>query len=424
MQVAERELKRVIFSMPPRHGKSELCSVSYPPHYMSGGEERNLILASYASSLATIFGRKARNIVKSPVHKRIFHGVTLAKDLGSAGSYWALNNKNEFVAAGVGGGITGKGGDLLIDDPIKSREQANSAVYREKLKDWYRDDALTRLAPGGAVVIIMTRWHYDDLVGWLLREWPEENWTVFTFPAIQNRDPVWYDQRTPGEALWEARYSLKILEKIREESGPITFNGLYQQQPSRGTQAIFQLLWIKQDFNAPKDYDDLKRTGRKFARVVASWDTAFEKKKRNAYNVGTLWGEDNGDYYLLDLLRFRGVFPEVKKRIVAFHEKWKTDAVLIERKASGHDLLHELRHETDVPVIGIKPCGDKIQRADAVSGRFEAGRVHIPRIAPWLSDYLSEVDEFPDTAYLDQVDSTTQAISWMSKHGTQEAIAA
>jgi len=409
--------KRVIFNEPPRHGKSEEITVRFPPHAMGRVHGLNVIVGSYAAGLATGFGRKARNQIKSPVFKRIFPGVTLAKDIGTAGAQWALNTGSEFNAAGVGGGITGKGADILIiDDPIKDRKQANSVVYREALKDWYRDVALTRLSPDGAVIIPMTRWHHDDLVGWLLREWPEENWVVVRLPALMDNDPTKFDKRKPGEALWEQKFTAKMLRDVREEIGPNSFNCLFQQKPTKGAAAILKIEWLQQDFSL----DMLPR----FARIVASWDTAFEKGERNAYNVGTVWGDTGGDYYLLEVVRFRGVFPEVKKRMVALHDKHHTDAVLVEKAASGRDLLHELRKESSLPLIGVPVHRDKVQRADAVSGRFEARRVHVPRNAPWLADYFTELDEFPETAYLDQVDSTTQAIAWMSRYGAQEAFAA
>jgi len=416
-RVIRGEITRLILNEPPRHGKSEQTSVRFPAYAMGKMPNLHMIIGSYASSLATGFGRKARNQVRSPVFKRLFPGVTLAKDIGTAGSHWALNTGSEFVAAGVGGGITGKGANIfVIDDPIKDRKQANSVVYREALKDWYRDVARTRLMPGGAIIIPMTRWHHDDLCGWLLREWPEEKWVVARLPAIQDQDPSEFDPRQPGQALWESQFSLDILKRTREEIGPNSFNCLFQQKPNKGATSILQIAWIQQDF----DITMLPR----FSRVVASWDTAFEKGERNAYNVGTVWGDTGGEYYLIDVVRFRGVFPEVKKRMIALHEKHHTDAVLVEKAASGRDLLHELRVESEIPLIGIPVNRDKIQRADAVSGRFEAGRIHVPKHAPWLSDYFTELDEFPETAYKDQVDSTTQAIAWMSRHGAQEAFAA
>lgn len=415
--VLRGERKRVIINEPPRHGKSEQSSVRFPPYAMAKNPGLNFILGSYAAGLATGFGRKARNQVRSAPFKRIFHGVSLARDVGTAGAHWALNTGGEFNAAGVKGGVTGKGAHIFgIDDPIKGRKQADSVIYREDLKDWYRDEVVTRLTPNGAVIISMTRWHHDDLCGWLLREWPDEDWFVLRLPAIQDMDPTVPDPRKPGQALWETMYNLKILEQLREEVGPNSWNCTFQQSPTRGARSILQTAWLVQDF----DLDMLPA----FNKVTCSWDTAFEEGQQNDYNVGTVWGDTGFGYYLLDVVRMRATFPDIKRAMIALHEKWNSNAVLIERKASGHDLYHELRNLSDMPIIPIVPNQNKKLRAEGVSGRFEAGRIHIPRHAPWLSDCLTEMDQFPEGAYDDFVDSTTQAISWLTRYGGQEAFAA
>lgn len=208
-QVVDEECKRLIICMPPRHGKSEMCSKGFPPWYLGvkNSVPRSIIASSYSAKLATSFGRVARNATRHPYYNLAFD-TTLDKNIGTAAADWALANGNSYYAAGVGGGITGLGADIfLIDDPIKNRKQADSAVYREDLKDWYKEVALTRLTPNGAVVIIMTRWHYDDPVGWLLREFPEETWDVITLPAIQTEHDLstrLYDPREPGRCCGRA----------------------------------------------------------------------------------------------------------------------------------------------------------------------------------------------------------------------------
>jgi len=320
--VIDGACKRLIVCMPPRHGKSELCSRHFPPYYLGlrNGEERSIIASSYNTHLARTFGRSARNITRSMMYQQIFR-TTLAKDSGTAASDWALDNGNAYVAAGVNGGVTGLGASVfLVDDPIKDRKQANSAVYRESLKDWFKEVALTRLTPNGSIVIIMTRWHHDDLVGWLLANGEADEWIILKFPAIRteesNGDGQYeYDIREPGEALWP---------------------------------------------------------------------------------------------------RWR--FPQLRKKMVETHKRWNEDAVLIESKASGKDLLYALQDETNLPVQPVNPVVDKISRASAVSGRFEAGRVHVPISAPWLNAYLTEMEHFPAGGFDDQVDSTTQAIRWLSRY--------
>jgi len=347
------------------------------------------------------------------MYQQIFR-TTLAKDSGTAASDWALDNGNAYVAAGVNGGVTGLGASVfLVDDPIKDRKQANSAVYRESLKDWFKEVALTRLTPNGSIVIIMTRWHHDDLVGWLLANGEADEWIILKFPAIRteesNGDGQYeYDIREPGEALWPERYGLDKLERRREEMGFLSFNCLYQQDPQMGDDVIFKIEDFVRDF----ELNDLPT----FKRIISSWDTAFEAKKTADYSVGTVWGETETAYYLLDVVRGRWRFPQLRKKMVETHKRWNEDAVLIESKASGKDLLYALQDETNLPVQPVNPVVDKISRASAVSGRFEAGRVHVPISAPWLNAYLTEMEHFPAGGFDDQVDSTTQAIRWLSRY--------
>ncbi len=432
--VVAGEIKRLMIMMPPRHGKSEVCSRTFPAWFLGyrNCEQRSIIAASYNQKLARTFGRAARNKVASPLFSEVF-GETLDRTEGSAAADWTLTNGNAYSAAGVNGGITGLGASVfLIDDPIKDRKQADSATYRENLKDWYKEVALTRLTPDGAMIIIMTRWHYDDLVGWLLNEpeWQDEEFEILRFPAIQteqdSNDPRPYDRREPGQALWPERYSLERLEKIEEGLGPLSFNCLYQQTPNVEGGKVLDINDFVQDYelgdiNIPTFDDDCSVRGIPFQRVVSSWDTAFESKKTADYSVGTIWGDTGREYYLLDIVRGRWRFPQLKKKMIETHKKWKEDAILIESKASGKDLLYALQDESNLPVQPVNPVVDKVARAAAVSGRFEAGRVHAPRRAPWLRVYLTELEHFPEVAHDDQVDSTTQAIRWMSRYSGSAA---
>jgi len=405
---------RALVMLPPRHGKSDLCSTKAPPYYLQITDNSTMILASYAANLAIKLSKKARNNCASRVYSDIT-GLGLDSTYGRASDNWGLTNGSEFMAAGVGGSITGSGAKcFLIDDPYKNREQADSAVYREKLKDWYKDVALTRLTPDGAMVIIMTRWHYDDLVGWLLREWPEENWKIYRFPALQDVEPSALDPRRPGDALWQSRFSKEWLTRRREEIGPRSFNCLYQQTPSAGEGGILKVEWVVQDFSL-KDPPE-------FNRVVSSWDTAFEKHSRADWTVGTVWGDTGTGYYLIDVYRGRWTFPVLRKVMLACQDNYKCNAVLVERAASGRDIIHELRDTSDMPVIAIKVTADKVQRADAVSGRFEAGRIHMPKSAPWLAPVFQEMEQFPDGKHDDIVDSMTQAVRWMTKYSSVSLI--
>jgi predicted phage terminase large subunit-like protein len=411
MRVLRGEVRRLIINIPPRHGKSELCSIRYPVFHLSKNPHTNTILACYAANLSTIFGRKARNVVSSLAYQRLFPGVHLARDVGTSGTHWALTNGSEFVASGLRGGITGKGADVIVvDDPYKDREQANSPRIREAVKDWYKDVVLTRLTYAGAVVIPMTRWHYDDLCGWLVREFPEQHYTVVSLPALMDQEPSELDPRHEGEALWPERFGVEMLRQRREEMGPISFNCLYQQRPTLGEQAILRVEWLVRDFQLPVERD-------LFERVVISWDTSFGAED---YSVGLVLGERQGNIYLLDLVRGRWNFPNIMKRASALHEKWNSDAVIVEQASSGHDVIAEFRQSSDMPIMGIKPHNSKEERAKAVSGRLEAGRVHVPSNAPWLADLFTELEQFPSGEHDDQVDALTQGVRYITKYAGYE----
>lgn len=431
--VVSGDIKRLIITKPPRHGKSELCSRTFPPWYLGndGDKPRSIIAASYSDTLARKFGRAGRNITRSNIFSEVFD-TGLNRTLGTSVTDWTLDNGNAYSASGVGGGITGLGASVfLVDDPIKNRQQADSPTYRENLKDWFKEVAVTRLTPDGAIIIIMTRWHYDDLVGWLLEE-AEEKWTVLKFPAIQtdhDLDKRPYDKRKPGEALWPTRYSKKQLQNIEEELGPLAFKCLYQQDPTVEGGTVLNINDLVQDFDLNNlHFDDademwmMTDEGRvNINRLVSSWDTAFEKTKTADFSVGTMWADSGKAYYLVDVIRGRWRFPQLKEKMKSTYKRWKEDSALIEAKASGKDLLYELREFTDMPIQPVTPVTDKVSRAAAVSGRFQAGRVHVPKNAPWLRVYFTELEHFPKVTHDDQVDSTTQAIRWLSRYGGLEA---
>ncbi len=228
LEALERgEIKKVMFLMPPRHGKSEICSKQFPAWYIGRNPTKEIITSSYSSGLAVDFGRKSRNLVNSEDFTNVFEGVKLAEDSKSVGK-WHTNQEGSYIAVGVGGAITGKGADvLIIDDPIKNREDADSSILRNNIWEWYRSTALTRLSPNGAIILIQTRWHDDDLAGRLL-ESEKKEWVVVDFPAIANEDEKF---RKQGEALWENQYSLEKLLEIKNSIGSYNWSSLYQQNP-------------------------------------------------------------------------------------------------------------------------------------------------------------------------------------------------
>jgi len=304
-----------------------------------------------------------------------------------------------YYAVGRGGPITGRGAHLLIiDDPIKDREEAQSETLRRNLHEWYSSVAYTRLQPGAAIVLVQTRWHEDDLAGWLLREHAEEDWEVVSFPAIAERNESF---RREGEALWPDKFPLPLLEQIRQAVGSSIWAALYQQRPAAAEGAMFKRDWWQRYSVAPQS-----------SRVIQSWDTAFKSGRENDYSVCTTWAQASSGYFLLSLWRGRVEFPELKKRLVDLATEWNANAILVEDAASGQSLIQELR-TTAVPILPIKADSDKLSRAAAVTPLLEAGKVFLPESAPWLNDYLDELAAFPTGAHDDSVDSTTQALNYL-----------
>ena len=399
LEAVERgEIKRLIILLPPRHGKSVTTSSIFPAWYLGRHPDRQLIFASYGQELSEVFGRSVRNFLMDPVHQAVFPNCRISED-SSAAHRFHTTAGGVYYAVGRGGPITGRGAHLLIvDDPIKDRAEANSETIRRALQEWYAYVAYTRLMPNGAVVLIETRWHDDDLAGWLLREHANENWEVVSLPAIAEKDESF---RKEGEALWPEKYPVEILERIRDAIGSAAFTSLYQQRPSAAEGGIFKRQWWQFYGEAPR-----------FSQIIQSWDTGFKCGDDNSYSVCTSWGLTNNGYFLLSLWRGRAEFPELRRVLIAQAERWKPSAILVEDRASGQSLVQELKTATVLPVIGVKVDTDKVSRAQAVTAFVEAGKVYLPAEAPWLNDFVNELAAFPTGLHDDQVDSTTQALNY------------
>ena len=401
-RIERGEIDRLMIFLPPRHGKSLIASQLFPAWYLGRHPDRSIIASSYGSELATDFGRRVRNLISDGLFQSIFPGAKLAGD-STAAHRFALSKGGNYYAVGAGGPITGRGADLLlIDDPIKGREDANSESYRRQLHEWYESVAYTRLQPSGAVVIISTRWHQDDLAGWLLREHPEENWAVLNLPAIAEEEEGW---RSEGAALWEKKFPLKRLAQIREAVGGATWAALYQQRPAAAEGAIFKREWWKTF--APATLPA------RFEQVVISLDTAFKAGSSNDFSVGLVLGVGEVGYYVLDIWRDRVEFPALKRQVEMLALKWNPDRVLVEDKASGQSLIQELQSNSRLPIDPIKVDSDKVTRATAITPLVEAGKVFLLEDADWLDDFLEEVSSFPAAPHDDMVDAVSQALNYV-----------
>jgi predicted phage terminase large subunit-like protein len=410
LEAVERgEITRLMIFMPPRAGKSMLVSEFFPAWYLGRNPSHYLIAATYAQELADDFGRKVRNQIADPAFQQIFPGCTLKGDSQAAKRFHITQVGNEaseldgaYFATGIGGPMSGRGSHLLlIDDAVKNREEAESPTIRQRNKDWYTSTAYTRMMPGGRIVVVMTRWHTDDLAGWLLETQPHENWTVLCLPAIAEAEDA--IGRQPGDALWPEAFPLDTLAKIRTSIGSRDWNALYQQRPAPAEGGILKLHWFPR-YDKPEE---------KYKSVVQSWDTAYKKGAHNDPSCCLTFGEREDGHDLLHAIVARMEYPELKATILRHAAEWNANAVLIEDKASGQSLLQDIRKETQLPVIAITPHGDKITRASAVSAMIEAGRVRLPRHAAWLTDFEGEIMHFPNGTHDDQVDGLSQYLDWV-----------
>jgi len=392
--VLEGKCKRLMIFEPPRHGKSALTTIRFPVYCLENNPTWTLIIASYGKDLSSSFSRASRTIAR--------RRLNLDPENQSA-QEWGTIEGGIYRAASVGSGITGKGGNLiLIDDPVKSAEEANSKVYRDRVWDWYLTDCYTRLEPNGAIVLIMTKWHEDDLAGRLLERHAHENWRVIDFPALaMENDPL---GRDVGEALWPERYSASYL-KAYQKANPREFEALYQQRPYTPEGNVIPI----DHFNY---YEEVEG---EFEQIIQSWDTAFKTKEENDFNVCTTWGVRRDGFYLLDRWKGKLIFPKLKVQVQQLAYQYNPGVVLIEDKASGQSIIQELQLDSRLNIVPVKVDRDKGSRASAATDTIVSGRVFLPKKSIWLKDFLDNLRVFPNGLHDDDVDSFSMAINYLTK---------
>lgn len=391
-------IRRLIVELPPRHGKSELVSIRFPAWLLGRRPERQVIVASYAADLALTFSRQARNLLDAPQWP--FPDVRLAPD-ASATRHWLTDRNGGYLAAGVGGPITGHGAHaFVIDDPVKNAEEAASEIMRERVWSWYISTARTRLQPDAVIVLCLTRWHEDDLAGRLIerQEQGGEYWEVLKLPALaEEGDPL---GRAIGDPLWPEWFGRAALDATRQTVGSRVWSALYQQHPTPDAGGTFKRQWFTRRY----------RTLPRLKKTIQAVDSAFKTGVANDYSVIATWGTDGVDFYLIDLWRDRVEFPELKRAIRDQHAKHRPSAVLLEDAASGQSAIQELRRETSLPIVPVKAVGSKESRAEAVSPLAEAGKVLLPEYAAWVDAWIEEQVTFPTGRFDDQVDTTSMAL--------------
>ena len=399
-RIANGELKRLIVNMPPRHTKSEFASHLFPAFFMGRHPKSKLIQTTHTGELAIRFGRKAKNLIESDEYASVFPDVSLAADSKAAGR-WESNHKGEYFAAGVGGAITGRGADLLIIDDPHSEQDALSPSVLDGHYEWYTSGPRQRLQPGGAIVLVMTRWSIKDLTGRLLQAQSKDpaadQWEIVEFPAVINDKPMWGN-------FW----SMDGLNSVKA-SIPITkWNAQWMQNPVAEEGALIKREWWKKW--EPEKIPHLQY-------IIQSYDTAFTKKETADYSAITTWGiftpEEGGrqNIILLDAKKGRWNFPELKEKAQEEYKYWEPEIVLVEAKASGLPLTHELQ-KIGIPVINFTPSrgNDKHARVNSVAPLFESGAVWAPKDRRWAEEVIEECAAFPFGDYDDYVDSMTQAL--------------
>jgi predicted phage terminase large subunit-like protein len=401
LEAVERgEITRLVITMPPRHGKSMLASEFFPAWYLGRNPDHYVIAATYAQELADDFGRKVRNQIADPIYQGIFPGVAIKDDSTSAkrfhitGSIDALATTQDgaYFGVGVGGPLTGRGAHLLlIDDPVKNREEAESEIIRKKTKEWYTSTAYTRLMPGGRIIVIQTRWHEDDLAGWLLREHPQENWEVLDLPAINAKN----------EALWPEQYGLERLEQIRQAIGPRDWSALYQQRPSPESGGYFKAEWVHGVDSVP---------ARANLAIYGASDYAVTSDGGD-YTVHVVIGVDPEDrVYLLDLWRSQSasdVWIEAFCDLVAKWRPigWAEETGQIKSGVGPFLVKRMLERKAFVYREAFATRGDKAVRAQSIRGRIAMKGLHILKDAAWKADLIAEMMSFPVGVHDDQVDA-------------------
>jgi len=394
------EVKRLIINMPPRHTKSEFASYFLPAWMIGNDPKLKIIQATHTAELAVRFGRKTKNLIDSAEYREIFN-TRLQEDSKAAGR-WETDQGGEYFAVGVQGAVTGRGADLLIIDDPHSEQDAYSATAFDRVYEWYTSGPRQRLQPGGRIVLVMTRWSTKDLTAQLLKaqmsQEKADQWELIEFPAIMPN----------GNPCWPEYWQLKDLETVKASVSVSKWNSQYMQNPTSEEGSIIKREWWrdwKEDYIPQLDH------------VIQSYDTAFLKKETADYSAITTWGvfrlnEDSPQQLiLLDAVKGRYEFPELKRVAYQQYNYWNPETILIEAKASGLPLTYELR-QMGIPVVNYSPNkgNDKHSRINSVAPLFESGTVWAPKAKDFAQEVIEECAAFPFGEHDDLVDSMTQAV--------------
>ena len=418
--VVDGDIKRLMVFLPPRSSKSLICSKLFPAWYIGNFSNHEIMSVSHSDQLASDFGRTVRDIVNTEKFQRIFKGVALRSDVKAAGK-WKTNKNGSYYAAGVRSQVAGRGANVALLDDVMSEEDSFSETGRRYIKEWYPAGLRTRLMPNGSIIIINTRYHYDDLCGWLLKQekTAEQNtypWEVISIPAWLNEEASELLDLPLGSSYfpeWKPDEILKIDEQeIRASNGARYWNSLYMQDPSPDDGGIIKKKYFQWwEYEEPPECDF----------IIQTYDTAFSTSRTADFSVIQTWGifhdydEDYGKTAHLILLgntRGRYEYPELRRIAQDLYKEYNPDVCIIEKKASGQSLLQDMRR-AGLPVLDYLPDKDKVSRVYASTPMMEAGRVWLPKNKIWADDLFSECMAFPNGAHDDQVDCLTMAVHYM-----------
>jgi predicted phage terminase large subunit-like protein len=400
--------KRLLITLPPRSGKSILCSIALPAFILGQDPTQRIICASYAQELAAKFGRDTRAVMQTPWYQRVFPETRLSPEKQTETELMTTARGVRFSTS-VGGGLTGRGGNFIIVDDAMKPDDAVSDAKRAQAVDWFDATLNSRLDDKvkGVIIVVMQRLQVEDLAGHVLAK---GGYTHLNLPAVAESDveiPIgWGDvySRKAGEPLHPG-LSREVLERIEREIGSFMFSAQYQQQPVPLDGEMIKWRWF-QTYDEPPALQERDR-------IVQSWDTAMTPGTGADYSACTTWLARGNHYYLLDVLRARLDFPSLRARVNTHARQWSAGSVLIESKVSGLSLIQDLRKTPGgVQPIAIPVHKDKVSRLAAVSAMIEARQVFLPKTAPWLDDFRSELLQFPKGRYDDQVDSMSQFLNW------------
>jgi predicted phage terminase large subunit-like protein len=390
-RVEAGEITRLIITAPPRHTKSLLVAECMPPWFIGRRPDRQVIYSTYGDSLSRGFGRRVKGHFQSDIFKKIFPKCELRGDSQAADSI-ETKQRGVYTATSIGGSVTGKGAHLLIvDDYCKDRQEADSPLIRDRTWDWYTSTARTRLMPGGAVIVMATRWHEDDLIGRIMDKAKPDEWHILHLPAIDEE----------GNALWPEWYPLADLHAIRRDIGDYDFESLYQGNPIPKKGGILKT-------------DRMNKVDELFTNIrnIQAVDTAVKIGQENDNTAIATMSYERGRIQIHDVWKGKVEYPDLKKQIKLMADRYSPSIIGIEDKASGQQILQEMK---SLPLLPLKANVDKKTRAQAFAEMLSTGRVYVPKDAPWLDDLLLEMKAFPSGKHDDMIDAIAHGCNILSK---------